>query len=286
MFVLFIIAIGLFLFLYIMSKGKYDDLINELDKKDYPIKDFLPMGLWVMDRVNHNYQTRYDSKTSAVLYELFGQGDVKVRLKLHWASRVSFLVIWMLFAAIFMMGADTLQDGLTISTILLGVMIMLPDLDINNKLKAKRLKMQLEFPEFLNKLTLLVNAGMTLSKAWSKIVEENKKVSPLYRELEVVYFEVRAGKSEMTAYEDFAKRCRMPEVTKFVTVVLQNLRKGSGELTNALSQLSEECWKMRTEAAKRIGEEANTKLLLPMMLMLAGIMIIIITPVLIEFQNI
>jgi tight adherence protein C len=75
---------------------------------------------------------------------------------------------------------------------------------------------------------------MTLPRAWEKIVLDRKDATPLYRELEATYLEVSNGKSETAAYEDFARRCRVKEITKFITAIIQSQRKGSNELVSIL----------------------------------------------------
>jgi tight adherence protein C len=280
---LIFIPFGIIAVLYILSNNKYETELERLNKKDYPLKDFLPMGFYAMDLIKYKYRSKYDQKINLILLEIYGVEEVIFNSRVHWARHIAFFLVALLFCGVLSLDAES--DNTVVMLMFLGIGIVFPYLDIKKKLDKKRIQMQIDFPDFLNKLTLLVGAGMTVSSAWSKIVEETNSDRPLYREMEKVYFEVRSGKSEIEAYERFAKRCRMPVVTKFVSVLLQNLRKGSGELIKVLDSLSDECWEMRKNAAKRIGEEASTKMMLPMMIMLAGIFIVIFTPILLEFQN-
>lgn len=277
------IAFIMILVLYLGSKGKYTQELEQITKKEYPLKDFLPLGFWLMDLVRYRYRNKIDRKINSMLVEIYGPEKTFFYLRVYWARQVAFLLVAFLFAGV--IGLDHESDNTIIMLIFIGAGGAIPYLDTKKKLDKKHLMMQIDFPDFLNKLTLLVGAGMNVSTAWSKIVEETELDRPLYKELEKVYFEVRAGKAETTAYEDFAKRCRMPVVTKFVSVLIQNLRKGSGELIKVLNSLSDECWEMRKQTAKRLGEEASTKMLFPMMIMLAGIFVVILTPIILEFQN-
>ena len=126
-------------------------------------------------------------------------------------------------------------------------------------------------------------------RAMEKIVldrqKAGKKDRPLYDELSVVLMEIKAGKSEIKAYEEFAKKCRVPEITKFTSVIIQNLKKGNSELVSILRLQSVECWEMRKSVAKKLGEEASTKLLFPMMIMFAAILLIVITPAAMQLQG-
>jgi len=160
------------------------------------------------------------------------------------------------------------------------------NIELDKQIKERRMSIQIDFPDFINKLTLLINAGMTVGRAWEKIVEDNKKETPLYEELSIAQADIRGGKSEHQAFEDFAKRCKTPEITRFIAVVLQNLRKGSSELVSILRLQAAESWEMRKNIAKRIGEEASTKLLFPMMIMFLAILIIVIIPAILALRGI
>lgn len=274
--------------IHFKTKGKYAEQLSHIEKCHYPLKEMLPMGLWLVECIGIRFNSKYDMMVNAQMLELYGAKWSKFYLMVHWANRFTYLLLGVLFGSMILAGADSFGEGLVSAGIVIGMVFLLPDVDLKNRVKKRRISMQIDFPEFLNKLTLLVDAGLPVSGAWTKIVEEsaNKSGRPLYREMELVYLQIRSGKSEFNAYEEFAKRCRMLEVTKFTAVLLMNLRKGSGELVSSLKTLSDECWQGRVHMAKRQGEEASTKLLFPMMLMLAGIMIIVIIPVILEFQNI
>ena len=96
--------------------------------------------------------------------------------------------------------------------------------------------------------------------------------------MQYALMEIKAGKPERIAYEEFARRCRVKEVTKFVSVIVMNLRRGGGEVIPVLREQGNECWEMRKNAARQLGEEAGTKILLPLMIMFLGIVLVVATP--------
>lgn len=269
-----------------LSKDKYDEYIEPLDEKEYKLKKALPMGLYVMDKINHKYHTNYDKKLYTILLELYGPREVKYYLEIHWANKIAYMLAAFLLLGLFGASADEFNIGfILISLILMVVASFAPDSDVKEKIKKRHMMIQLDFPDFLNKLTLLINAGMTILKAWGKVVTDNESEKPLYQELEMVWYDIKAGKSEAQAYEDFAKRCKTPEITKFISVIIQNLRKGNAELASILRLQANDCWEMRKNVAKRLGEEAGSKLILPVMLMFIAIIMIVMTPAVLQFQN-
>jgi tight adherence protein C len=183
--------------------------------------------------------------------------------------------------------ADTNPLAILIGIIIFCILIFfLLNNEVDKKVKEKQTMIRYDFPEFVNKLVLLINAGMTISSAWDKIVRDDKSNKAIYMELQIVSREIKAGKSEMEAYEDFAMRCRIPEINRFISCILQNLRKGNEELAAILRLQAKECWEMRKNIAKRLGEEASTKLLLPMFIMLVAILLIVIMPAIMQLEGV
>ncbi|MFP4697748.1 MAG: type II secretion system F family protein [Eubacteriales bacterium] len=166
------------------------------------------------------------------------------------------------------------------------IIFFIKEEELKNKVELRNQEIRLDFPEFVNKLTLLVCAGMTITKAWGKIVsdyrnqvnEESGKKRYLYEEAKRTWFEIQGGNSELVAYENFGKRCKLPEFMKFSSLIVQNMRKGTNTLIEALREQSEEAWQKRKDIAKILGERASTKLLIPMMLMLLIVLVIIMIP--------
>ena len=56
------------------------------------------------------------------------------------------------------------------------------------------------------------------------------------------------------------------------------MKKGAEGLTQILDLMAAEAFDSRKQRAKQLGEEAGTKLLLPMMMMLVLVLIIIMVP--------
>ena len=286
MLILFLVVLIIIIVLFLLSRNKYNDYIEPLNKNEYRLKEFLPIGLFVMDAIKYKYSFKYDRKLMTKISEIKGSKYSFYYLQIHWANKIVLMLLMLLLISI----VGLSMDGFDISFMLFGVLalgaaVYFSDYELEQKAKKRRLSIQMDFPEFLNKLILLVYAGMTVSKAWEKVVTENRKDTVLYQELDMVLADIRGGKSEMSAFEDFAKRCRIPEITKFVSVILQNLRKGSAEMMSLLRLQATECWEMRKNAAKRLGEEATTKMLFPMILMFLAVVLVVATPAVIALMG-
>lgn len=64
----------------------------------------------------------------------------------------------------------------------------------------------------------------------------------------------------------------------------QNLRKGSRGITDLLAREAEEAFEDRKNMAKKLGEEAGTKLMIPMFIMLAVVFVIVTVPAFFSIQ--
>lgn len=282
-----------FLLCYIKSKGRYDEYIQYVDQDEYGLKDLIPLGLWIMESQAgekilpmpvREILAHHKNQVYQKILELRGTKNVEFYRYIHDGYRMAIGIIGA--AGISIVGMIISIQGDVASGLLLsgGAAItffgvpFLVDTSLNDQIEKRRRTIQMEFPEFVNKLTLLVNAGMTISKAWEKIINENKKNHLLYDEMRYALMEIRAGKPEAVAYEEFARRCRVKEVTKFVSIIVMNLKRGGADVVPVLREQGNECWEMRKNAAKQIGEEAGTKILIPMMIMFLGIVLVVSTP--------
>lgn len=281
----FAVTCGL-LVLYMFSKGKYDGLIKPLDEKQFPMKGFMPAALYLMDAFRFTYTSGYNRKLLAKTAELYGIAHSQYYLKVHWANKIAYMYLALLLIALIGIGAD-MDAGFAVFAIsILAGIFYFSDRELDEKIKKRRISIRRDFPDFVNKLILLINAGLTVSKAWEKAVSDSKKDSLLYKELHAVLASIRAGKPEQQAYEDFARRCKVPEISRFVSVILQNLRKGNAEMVPVLRMYASECWEARKSLAKKLGEEASTKLLLPMILMFVAILLIVAAPAVLMLRGI
>jgi tight adherence protein C len=164
--------------------------------------------------------------------------------------------------------------------------------ELDSKMTHRKEQMLLDYPEIINKFTLLVNAGMTVKQAWNKIAEDYEEKSSekglkkryAYEEMLTTAHELKLGLSESTAYEQYGRRIGLIPYIKFSSLVAQNLKKGNKGFTELLRKEAIEAFEDRKETAKRLGEEAGTKLLIPMMIMLIIVFLIILIPAFWSFR--
>ena len=165
---------------------------------------------------------------------------------------------------------------------LLLIICLFVSFNENNKKKIKDREEELKngYTEFVGRFVILLGAGLSVSAVWKKLEAGFASNKSLSEEIRLTLWETANGKTEREAYENFGKRIGGTQYAKFVSVITQSLKLGSGQLLARLEAESEAAMFERRNRAKVMGEVADTKLLLPMMLQLVLIMLIIMVPAL------
>ena len=191
-------------------------------------------------------------------------------------AKTTYIYTIIIFVILLSALADS-KSLLLLGLVMGGLLILYLDLTLQDKLTARRQEIVLDLPQVLSKLTLLVNSGMVLRDAWKKVSITGERA--LYQEMQNANLEMENGVMEIDAYRNFAERCNVKEVRKFTSLIIQNLNKGNEELAYFMKDLSDEMWEVKKNEVKQKGEKANSKLLLPMMMIFIGILLMVMVPV-------
>lgn len=167
---------------------------------------------------------------------------------------------------------------------------VLKDKELKKAMDERNKQMLQDYPQFVSQLVLYMGAGMTvrniilkLSEGYAGKRKNGEEKRYLYEELLRSSREMSTGASEGEAYERLALRCGGQQYTRLVTLLSQNLRKGNSELLPLLQEESKKAFEERMDKARKAGEEAGTRLLLPMIIMLVIVMIVIMIPAYMAF---
>jgi len=159
----------------------------------------------------------------------------------------------------------------------------LKDKDLHDEWQKRKNAMRMSYPMILNKFVLYLGAGMTVRGSFLKIAQDWQKKGDLeggeiYLEMSYACNELHAGVSESLVYQRFGQRTGLEEYTKLAAMLSQNLKKGNATLLTRLQEESEKAQKEHMHMKKKMGEEAQTKLLVPMIMMMTIVMLLVILP--------
>lgn len=175
---------------------------------------------------------------------------------------------------------------LSILGIVFAILIFVGEGERYSKLKGLRQQeLSADYPIFVHKMVLLLGTGMNAKTAWLRIVsdydrhlKEGGSKRYVYEEMKVAVNEMNQGITEVAAYENFGKRCGLGQYLKFSSILIQSVKTGAKGMGRMLMDAGDEAALLRREYAKRLGEEAGTKLLFPMVILLGVVMVVLMVP--------
>lgn len=143
-----------------------------------------------------------------------------------------------------------------------------------------------ELPEFINKLVLLLNAGVVLNTAFLKIADDagnnKRKQSYFYRRIDSIAQLVNeTNASFYQELHEFARHSGVKELMRISNIMMDNISKGD-DLSEKLRRENELLWFVRKQMAEEKARVAETKMTLPLMIMLVVLIMVSIAPALLE----
>lgn len=165
-----------------------------------------------------------------------------------------------------------------------AAIFLFQDRDLHQQVLRRRERMKGTYPVVLNKLTLYLGAGMTIRGAFQKIaLDYHKRRSgeneqPLYEEMLYACNQLQAGISESRAYEMWAARTGLQDCARLSAMLVQNLKKGNAALLSRLKEEGDKALQEDLNLRRKKGEEAGTRLLVPMIMMMAIVMVLVMVP--------
>lgn len=165
---------------------------------------------------------------------------------------------------------------------------------IDTEIKEAKESIIRDLPEFINKLVLLLNAGLVVSAAITKITrdyeafyhtgnpDKRRKKRYLYEALlEIEQRVSRSNTSLIRELRELSQRCGVREMVRLTAVISDNWNKGS-TLAEKLEAEGELLWTSRKKHAEEKGRLAETKLTFPLMILLIVLIVITIAPAMME----
>ncbi len=172
------------------------------------------------------------------------------------------------------------------------------DLEKSRRIRNKQLIK--DYSGFVSKLRLYLSAGLTVKNAFLRMTADyvkwqEQERSPknrgrkkwyLMEEMQVSCHQLENGVAQEKVYQDFGKRCGEMRDRRLSFLLAVQLKQGNDQLLTLLEKETNDAQEERKNLARKAGEEAGTKLLLPMLLMLVVVMLLVLLPAYTGFGNI
>lgn len=182
------------------------------------------------------------------------------------------LPIVLALVCVYFLGATR---GLFIGAFAAIVAYMLPGFWLSRETEKQKKLIANGLPDALDLLIVCVEAGMGLDQAIAKAAQELAVSHPaLAIELGIITTEVRAGKSRMEAFKNFADRTKVDDVRQLVSVLVQTDRFGTS-VGQALRTQAEVSRTKRRQRAEERAQKLGVKLVFPLVFCLFPAMYVV-----------
>jgi tight adherence protein C len=190
---------------------------------------------------------------------------------------ISAIIVPLAMATVFEMFRN---PALFVATIVGG--FLLPDQLVKDMKKKRERAIVRALPGSVDVLSLSVEAGLEFLMAIRRLVERGA-AGPLRDELATILNDIRLGETRANALKAFAKRVEIPEVSSFVSVLVQADALGAS-IGPVLQQQAERMRVERFQRAEKEGAKASQKILFPLVLCIfPAVLIVILGPVALNF---
>ncbi|MDE5885113.1 MAG: type II secretion system F family protein [Oscillospiraceae bacterium] len=279
------LLILVWMMLFFRFRKEYARMLDDIDKDVFILKEIYFIGLGGIEIYEQAKQEKITNNEKAIekkkqLAEVFGRDNAELYYYILMASRIS-LILTIAPLGLLLICVVQSWYGLLGGIALTALFVYSVNSSINNAMEKKKESILSEFPRMVSKLTLLINAGMLVRRAWDEVAESDFE-NTLYAEMRFTSRDIEEGMTIEEAMHSFAERCGIKEMRKFASIYVQAVNRGPREAVNSMKIMSEEAWEQKKQISKQKGEIASQKLLMPNMIMFCGILVVVVAPILLN----
>lgn len=171
--------------------------------------------------------------------------------------------------------------------VILGGMVggMLPYLQLTGIEQERRKRVQNGLPYVIDLLSLGLSAGLDFPGALRQVIDKSSSSGDaLIEELNLILQELQVGKTRKQALEQLVVRVPCEVVREFVGAVTQAEERGN-PLGHVLEIQAEASRQRRSTRAEEAASKASVKMMGPMVLVFAAILLLIVSPMFMQIQD-
>ncbi|MFT7722013.1 MAG: type II secretion system F family protein [Roseateles sp.] len=159
-----------------------------------------------------------------------------------------------------------------------------PRIWLSDSLKTRQKNIVRALPTYLDFLTMGVEAGLNMAGAISQAVAKGP-AGPMKSELSLVLRDLRSGLTRSEALRRMDERVRVPQVSSFVSAVVQAERMGAS-LGATFRFQAEQRRTERFQRAEKLAMEAPVKLIFPLVVFIFPVtFVVLMFPIAVKFMQ-
>lgn len=148
----------------------------------------------------------------------------------------------------------------------LGIGYLLPDFWLGRRIKNRQTKIRIGLPEFLDLLTICVEAGLSLDQALVRTTDEMQESQPeICDEMSLVVLEQRAGRPRVDCWRNLAERIDIDVIRTLVASIIQADQFGTS-IGKTLRIYSDTLRTQRRQQVEEMAAKTPVKLVFPLVL--------------------
>lgn len=275
---LLLASITTVLFLVNLARGKqYGYMVESLDGGEYFLKELYVVGFSLNDGKIFKLRGKMERNLKKQAKLLWGDRYYEYYANLAWAQFLSLtlLVVSVGFSLSGFLKTEQIPILLILVLLFVAAFWNLSLSRMKEKVQQRREACEAEFPNMVSKLALLINSGMVLREAWH--VTAYGKVGTLYTLMKQACEDMENGESDIGAIYKFGVTSDSASIKKFTSAMIQGMQKGNSELADFMVSQTSELWAHKGQMALQQGEVAAGKLIIPLGITFAGIIMIIVS---------
>lgn len=275
---LLLASITTVLFLVNLARGKqYGYMVESLDGGEYFLKELYVVGFSLNDGKIFKLRGKMERNLKKQAKLLWGDRYYEYYANLAWAQFLSLtlLVVSVGFSLSGFLKTEQLPILLILVLLFVAAFWNLSLSRMKEKVQQRREVCEAEFPNMVSKLALLINSGMVLREAWR--VTAYGKEGTLYTLMKQACEDMENGESDIGAIYKSGVTSDSASIKKFTSAMIQGMQKGNSELADFMVSQTSELWAHKRQMALQQGEVAAGKLIIPLGITFAGIIMIIVS---------
>lgn len=262
-------------------------IINNMHTKREQEKDDLSFYNRVINpligKLERNFFELTPSSLAGTIQQKLTVAGLKKKLSVG-----GFSIIWAIFVcfATYFAYRYTTLNVLTPMQIVLWLLLgavaggILPIIILHSVIAKRQAKILRQLPEVLDLMCVSVQAGLTFDAAVKKIVQ--RAHGPLIDELREVLDDMSMGVARRQALKSMAKRCEVPELSLFVSSIIQAEHLGTS-ISNTLTIQADNMRERRRQSIKEEALKAPIKILFPLVIFIfPALFVVILVPLILN----
>lgn len=280
-----VLSFGLAAILSVLFIGILFAMVNQDDRKFMDPLSWKLKILWPFIQIIANFFCVF------LPYEILESAETKItqsgvgyllNAEQFIALRIISAIIAPALALFVMISLDNFQPIWFVFMPLLG--FMFPIIWLSDTRKRRNDNVIRTLPVYLDFITMCVEGGLNLQGALGQAMEKAPP-GPLRNEFAIVLRDLRSGLSRADSLRRMAERLDIPEITSFVSSIIQAEKMGAS-LATVLRVQSEQRRDERFQRAEKMAMEAPVKLVAPLIMFIFPVTFIVLGfPIVMKFMG-